>query len=428
MKINYRAKKLSFFGTIVLTIFFAAACSASRSELKNVASAASQGLDRQEYVAYFQKVFDLMRENYYDAVRQEDFDRFIETFDHKIYSQLKSEKKSNDYVRWRSAAFLVDFLRSKEDVFSAFYPPKFAEEYAKDALGERIDLGIDGEKRDDGFLVVHVEPRSDAYALGLREKDLILKIAGENLAALDKKTIDDLLTPLKGQKVLITYLSFEDRGEKTIEPTSKEYYKQTVFMCESPIPGIFCLELPKFNRMTSEDLLRYLVYVKEQNPKGLILDLRGNPGGPPLAAREISAFFLKGTEQFAYFQKKGQEKAELDVPVIPDEFKYEGPMVILVNKESGSAAELFAGVMRQKGRALLMGENTSGQVMLKSMFDLEDKGMLLLITSRGHYADGRTFSFSGLDPDNKVSEEYWPNLVKIAAIYLYKVSTGEIRI
>lgn len=425
---NQPAKKLSFLGVIVVLVFCASACAASKSNLKNASSAAEQGLDRQEYLAYFQKVYTLMRENYYETVRQEDFDRFIETFNTKIFAQLQKEKKSDDFVRWRSAAYLVDFLKSKEDVFSAFYPPKFAEEYAKDALGERIDLGIDGEKKDTGFLVVHVEPRSDAYAMGLRENDLIVKIDGVDVAALDKKAIDEKLIPLKGDKVKINYLSFEDRSEKMIEPVSKEYYKQTVFMCDAPIPGIFCLELPKFNRMTSEDLLRYLVYIKEQDPKGLILDLRGNPGGPPLAAREISAFFLKGADQFAYFQKKGQDRAELDVPVIPDEYKFEGPVVILVDKESGSAAELFSGVMQQKGRAVLMGENTSGQVMLKSMFDLDDKGMLLLITSRGHYPDGRTFSFNGLDPDNKVTSEYWPNLVKIAAIYLYKVSTGEIRI
>lgn len=422
------ARKLSLLGAVFLLILCASANAASKSTLKNAPSAADQSLDRQEYLAYFQKVFNLMRDNYYETVRQEDFDRFIETFNTKIFAQLQQENKSNEYVRWRSAAYLVDFLKSKEDVFSAFYPPKFADEYAKDALGERIDLGIDGEKKDAGFLVVHMEPRSDAYALGLRENDLILAIGGADVAVLDEKTIDEKLVPLKGEKVSIKYLSYEERTEKFIEPVSKEYYKQTVFMCDSPVPGVYCLQMPKFNRMTSEDLLRYLVYVKEQKPRGLILDMRGNPGGPPLAAREISAFFLKGTDQFAYFQKKGQQKAELDVPVIPNEYKFDGPIVILVDKESGSAAELFSGVMQQKGRAVLMGENTSGQVMLKSMFDLDDKGMLLLITSRGHYPDGRTFSFSGLDPDNKVTPEYLPNLVKIAAIYLYKVSTGEIKI
>jgi|CXWL01.1.fsa_nt_gi carboxyl-terminal processing protease len=416
----------------LLCVFFllgsTTACLAAKSRVKVNSSDSHEADDYQEYMAYFQKVFKTMRENYYETVRQEDFDRFVNAFNTKIYAQLKNEKKSSDYVRWRSAAFLVDFLKTKEDVFSALYPPKPAQEYAKEALGERVDLGIDGQKKDAGFFVNHVEPRSDAYTQGLREEDIVIKIDSADVAGLDQKAIEEKLNPLKGSKVAILYLSHEDRNKKFIDVVSKEYYKQTVFLREVPIPGVFCLEIPKFNRMTAEDLLRFLNYVKERNPKGLILDLRGNPGGPPLAAREISAFFLKGNDQFAYFQKKGQDKAELDVPEIPAEYKYDGPMVLLVNKESGSASELFAGIMQQKGRAVLMGENTSGQVMLKSMFDLDDKAMLLLITSRGHYPDGRTFSFNGLDPDNKITPEYQPDLMKIAGIYLYKVSIGEIKL
>jgi carboxyl-terminal processing protease len=382
--------------------------------------------DYKDYVAFFEKVYKTMDENYYEAVRREDFDRFIQTFNTKIYAQLKGEHKSDDFIRWRSAAYLVDYLKTKEDIFSALYPPKPAQEYAKEALGERVDLGIDGQKKDAGFLVTLVEPRSDAYAQGLREDDILIKIADAQVATLDQKQIEDKLNILKGSKVQIVYLEHETRQEKSIEPVSKEYFKQTVFLKEVQVPGIFCLQIPKLNRMTSEDLLRFLVYVKERGAKGLILDLRGNPGGPPLAAREISSFFLKAGDLFAYFQKKGQPKAELDVPAIPDEYKFQGPLVILVDKDCGSAAELFSGIMHAKGRAVLMGQNTSGQVMLKSMFDLGDKSMLLLITSRGHYPDGKTFSFNGLDPDDKVTPEYEPDLVKIAAIFLFKVATGEV--
>jgi carboxyl-terminal processing protease len=383
--------------------------------------------DYREYLAFFEKVYKTMDQNYYESVRREDFNRFLETFNTKIYAQLKGEHKSDDFIRWRSAAYLVDYLKTKEDIFSAFYPPKPAKQYAQEALGERIDLGIDGEKVDAGFRVKHVEPRSDAYGLGLREGDILTAIGDAVLQPLASKDIEEKLTPLKGTKVKIAYVDHEKFQPHEIEPESKEYFKQTVFLKDVPVPGIFCLEIPKLNRMTSEDLLRFLIFTKEQNAKGLILDFRGNPGGPPLAAREISSFFLKAGDLFAYFQKKGQDKAELDVPAIPEQYKFDGPIVILVNKDSGSAAELFSGVMQFKGRAILMGENTAGQVMLKSMFDFDDKSMLLLITSRGHYPDGRTFSFNGLDPDNRVTPDYEPDLVKIAAIFLFKVAAGEVQ-
>lgn len=425
---NKNVRTYAFLFVLAGVVASASGCAAAKSVKKPTINPSVQQDDYAQYIAYFKQVYKSMQENYYESVRQEDFDRFIQAFNTKIFTQLKNEKKSNDYVRWRSAAFLVDFLKTKEDIFSGLYPPKAAKEYAKDALGERIDLGIDGEKKDAGFLVTHVEPRSDAYVQGLREQDIILKIDNADVLKLDQKGIADQFNPLKGSKVVISYLSHEDRNKKLINVVSKEYFKQTVFLRDVPIPGVFCLEIPKFNRMSSEDLVRFLMLIKQQNPRGLILDLRGNPGGPPLAARELSAFFLKPGDMFAYFQKKGQDKAELDVPEIPKEFRYEGPMVILVNKDTGSAAELFAGIMQNKGRAILMGENTAGQVMLKSMFDLDDKAMLLLITSRGHFPDGRTFSFNGLDPENKVTKDYEPDLQKIAAIYLLKLSTGEIKL
>jgi C-terminal processing protease CtpA/Prc len=309
---------------------------AAKSRVKANSSSSQEADDYQEYMIYFQKVFKTMRENYYETVRQEDFDRFVNAFNTKIYAQLKNEKKSSDYVRWRSAAFLVDFLKTQEDIFSALYPPKPAQEYAKEALGERVDLGIDGQKKDGGFFVTHVEPRSDAYTQGLREEDIIIKIGSADVTGLDQKAIEEKLNPLKGTKVAILYLSREDRNKKFIDAVSKEYYKQTVFLRDVSIPGVFCLEIPKFNRMTAEDLLRFLNYVKERNPIGLILDLRGNPGGPPLAAREISAFFLKGGDQFAYFQKKGQDKAELDVPEIP--------LSLLTNRTTGPSYLYSGGI------------------------------------------------------------------------------------
>jgi len=154
----------------------------------------------------------------------------------------------------------------------------------------------------------------------------------------------------------------------------------------------------------------------------LILDLRGNPGGPPLAAREIASFFLPGGGEFAYFQKRDQPKASLDVPVIPDQYKYDGPMAILVDEGSGSSAELFSGILQRRHRAVLLGKNTAGQVFLKSMFPFEDESMLLLVTARGHHPDGAVFSFSGLTPDRLVEEGESVDLIQTASIYLVVTS------
>ena len=386
----------------------------SRSEKSDLTDIAYQ-----EYIEFFEEIYQSMQANYYRNIDRSGFDRFIKQFNTKIYTQLIDEGKSNSYIRWRSAAFLVDFLKDPEDIFSAFYPPKPAKEYEETALGMKVDLGIEGNLKADGYFVKHVEPRSDAYGKGLRPGDLILEIDQQNLLELDESKITELLNPLVDSLTKILYLSAQNQQKTDIEVLSKEYFRQTVFAAPVPIPGIYCLEIRKFNRKTSDDLFRYLTYFRSLGEiKGLILDLRNNPGGPPLAAREISSFFLPPRDPFAIFMKRGEPIAALDVPEIPVEYHYDGPMVILVNKGSGSASELFSGILQKKGRAILIGTNSAGQVMLKSMYHFDDESMLLLVTARGHHPGGEVFSFKGLVPDRRIKEKEENELLKYAAAYL----------
>lgn len=136
----------------------------------------------ERYVGFFEEVYQSFADNYYKIPSRESFDAFLESFRSQIYSQLLQENKSNDYVRWRSAALMVERLRDPEDVFSAFYPPKPAKEYEGTALAmtieveDRMELGVQTRAIPEGRVVTFVEPRSDAYEKGLRENDLIARI------------------------------------------------------------------------------------------------------------------------------------------------------------------------------------------------------------------------------------------------------------
>ena len=367
---------------------------------------------------FFEKIYKIMDEKYYKPVSREIFDKFVQKFDKQFFAELQKQNQSINFIKWRSAAYLVDDLKDSEDIFSALIPPQFAEKYEKKVLGKRIDLGIEGKLLAGAYIVTKIEPRSDAYLKGLRLKDLIGAIDQQPVSSLSDEKIQELLNPLENAVVMLDYFVFDTKEEKTISVVSQEYFKQSVFMIPVSVPGIYCLQIQTFNRKTSEDMFAYLSWVeKQKNDKGLVLDLRGNPGGPPLAAREISSFFLTPGEDFAFFEGKNQLKAVLDVPKIPQQYHYKGPIVILVDKESESASELFSGVMQSRGRAVLMGTNSAGKVLLKSMFNFDDQSMLLLVTAAGHYPDGRVFSFKGLTPDQPV-EDKSADLVHRAAMYL----------
>jgi len=381
------------------------------------APSAAQQSDHEKYVDFFAKVYDTMDKNYYYPLSRPVYEKFVATFDQKIYSKLKASGKSADFIKWRSAAYLVEALKSPEDIFSAFMPPKFADKYAKEALGKNIDLGIEGTLLPEGYRVDKIEIRSDAYEKGLREKDLIQSIDAVDVRTLTAEKITTLLTPLENAKVFLAYRDSVKKADHVIEALSKEYFKQDIFLIPVDVPGVYCLQIKRFNQMTGPDLARLMQTVMAKDDSGLIIDLRGNPGGPPLAAREIAAFFLTPDEEFTYFKWKNRPNASLDVPKIPEQYRYHGEIAILVNKDSGSASELFSGIMQWRKRATVIGSNTAGQVFLKSMFDFDDKSMLLLVTARGHRPDGEVFSFDGVAP-NVFSQESADDMIYFAAQYL----------
>lgn len=373
----------------------------------------------QEDLDFFVEVYKTAQEHYYKPVDPERLRKFIYVFNTQLYPKMKLTHKSNQYIKWRNAAYLVDGLKQEEDIFSSFLPPKDAERYETTVLGKRMDLGIDGEKVGKEYRVTWVEPRSDAYAKGLREQDLLYQIGGKKIAGLTEEEIQELLTPLVDETVVLRYREHGTLKNRKIKVVSKEYFKQLAFLVPTGVESIFCIQIERFNRMTAEDMARFMDEILQYpGETGLIIDLRGNPGGPPLAAREISAFFLSAGEEFAYFQRN-RSRSSLDVPEVADKYHYHGDIVILINEKSGSASELFSGILQRKGRAELMGVNSAGQVFLKSMFYLSDNSMVLLVTAQGHHPDGTVFSFDGLTPDIRVDDAQ-QDLVRYAAKYLLK--------
>lgn len=382
---------------------------------------------REQCLDYFEEVYRKMDENYYFDVRRSDFDRFIKAFDGKIYPSILLEKKSNDYVRWRSAAYLVDFLKQPDDIFSRFLPPKPAQKFAQEVYGQKIDLGIEGRMDVPGFVVNFVEPRSDAYELGLRENDLIVSIDDEEVLKLGEDKVRSRLLALAGTRVRLGYIDALTRKPHVIAPVSKEYYKQTVFIRPTGVPEVYCLDIQKFNRETNEDVGRFLPLIAAKKPRGLVIDLRNNPGGPPLAALMVSAFFLPNEELFAYFEGRHKPRSELKIPRLPDQFHYDWPMAILVNSGTGSASELFSGVMQARKRAVIIGKDTAGQVLLKSIFDMSDGSSFAMVVARGHFPDGRAFPFDGVKPNEYVPDEIPADqMIGNAAKYLLLKSEGRI--
>ena len=184
----------------------------------------------------------------------------------------------------------------------------------------------------------------------------------------------------------------------TVEVAAIEFFKETLSSIPTGIPNMQYVKINQFNQKTGDDLLMLINYFKRQGLDKLVIDVRGNAGGPPLAAREIANMFFPPNTDLFYFQKKNQPKIILRT--LPTPVNFSGEIAVLIDKGSGSASELFAGTMQKHNRAILIGaEQSAGKTFLKSMFEFEDKSMLYLVTSLAYLYNGQTYNGDGLKPD-----------------------------
>lgn len=350
------------------------------------------------YLDFMQEVFDTMDREYYAPISKETYDEFREEYLIKVIARLKDKETVIPEIKYLGAGLLVQKLKDPTDIFSGFLPPKETEEFKSEVLGYEQGIGLTGTMTDKGYLINRVEFRSDSYAKGLRPGDILLKIDGADVIKMNEEQLKKALFPPLGTKLLLDIFFAETKVEKQVEVEVIEFFKETLASVPTGVPGMYYIKINQFNQTTGDDFTKLLTYYMTKGMNKLIIDLRGNGGGPPLAAREIASHLLPAGTDLFYFQRKNRPKILLRT--LPSRIHYTGDLAILVDKGSGSASELFAGTLQKRGRAFLVGaENSAGKTFLKSMYNFEDKSMVILVTSLAYLYNGNTYDPSGLKPD-----------------------------
>jgi carboxyl-terminal processing protease len=186
--------------------------------------------------------------------------------------------------------------------------------------------------------------------------------------------------------------------------TCKEFFTETVENIPTGVPGISYFKINKFNRETAQDLKKYILEEGPENIDFMVLDIAGNPGGPPLAVVEIASIFLNPGDKLVYYRKKNQPEFGMVTP--PSDVNYKGRLVIVVDEKSGSASEILAGSFKAHRRAILMGKSsTAGSANLKTSIRFDDGSMLALLTGQAFIFDGTPMGSSGISPDYFIPEE-----------------------
>jgi carboxyl-terminal processing protease len=250
-------------------------------------------------------------------------------------------------------------------------------------------------------------PDTPASRAGIIAGDRIIEIDGESSYGLVLEEAVKKLRGPKGSKVSIKVLRLhendEERGPEELDFTLiRDEIKITSVSGEMKQEGIGYIRLHEFSERTARDLEKKVKELEEQGMRSMILDMRNNPGGLLNVAADVSDKFLEKGELIVYTESRDSEqnmkfKARQEPMIAADM-----PMVVLVNGGSASASEIVAGALRDKHRAVIMGEKTFGKGSVQSIIPLSDGSALRLTTAKYLTPNGHSINGIGIEPDIEV--------------------------
>jgi carboxyl-terminal processing protease len=270
--------------------------------------------------------------------------------------------------------------------------------------GKFDGVGIEITIRDNILTVVSPIDGTPAYEAGIKAGDQIIKIDG--MLSVDM-SLTDAVSHIRGPRGTVVNLSIRREGvgellefhitRDEIPIASVRHYLLT--------PEIAYIRISSFQGETDHDLAKALAEIEGgRTVKGLILDLRNNPGGLLSQAISVSDFFL---DSGVIVSTKGRDEAQnMDVSADKNDAPRDYPMIVLVNGGSASAAEIVAGALQDNKRALILGTQTFGKGSVQTILPLSDGSGLRLTTASYYTPSGKSIQASGITPDIVLNRIY----------------------
>lgn len=290
-------------------------------------------------------------------------------------------------------------LDSLGDPYSVYYTEEELNELMTDTAG--IYYGIGAYVGLDQTLnyprISGIIPGSPAEAAGLLPEDIIYEVDKESTQGLE---LEDVVAMIKGEKgtlVHLTLLRGADNEEVEIDVTRDEVKVPTV-NTKVLEDGVGYLQITEFDEVTPDQFVEGMADLRAENIKGLIIDLRSNPGGSLQAVCDIARQLLpKGTIVYTVDRDGNREDYTCD-----GTHEIDIPVVVLVNKYSASASEILSGALKDYGKATLVGTTTYGKGIVQRIFDLRDGTAIKLTVSNYFTPSGTNIHGVGIAPDVEI--------------------------
>lgn len=302
----------------------------------------------------------------------------------KIVSSYVEERDSDELV---DAA--IEAMIEQLDPFSTYMDEDMLEDLMVKTRGEFGGLGIIISVRDDYPTVISPIDNTPAARLGIRGGDKIVEIEGEQTRGW---SVQDAVDKLRGPKGSPVELGIQRYGVDEVLP----YTIVRDIIPVTSVPYHFVLQddigyvrVSNFAEKTAEEMRDAIDELEAQGIKGLVIDLRNNPGGLLESAREVSDLFLDAGQIIV--STRGRDGRRLQEIYANSDQRYarDYPLIVMVNEFSASASEIFAGAVQDWDRGLVVGRNSFGKGSVQSIFNISDREALKLTTARYYTPSGR---------------------------------------
>ena len=312
-----------------------------------------------------------------------------------LQREYVEETKSKDVI-YGAIKGMLETL----DPHSAFMPPNMYKEMQEETKGRFEGLGIEITMKEGVLTVVSPIEDTPAFKAGIQAGDQILKIDGELTKALTLMESVKRMRGPKGSKVTLTIM-------REGFPSPREY---ALIRDVIPIRSVRYevlekqygyVRLSQFQEKTDSEFQKAIRALEEETKgglKGMILDLRNNPGGLLDQAVKVSDRFIESGVIVSIEGRREEHKMKFNAHPQEDNLtRY--PLVVLVNGGSASGAEIVAGAIQDHGRGIILGTQTFGKGSVQTIFSLKDGSGLRLTTARYYTPSGRSIQAKGILPD-----------------------------
>ena len=316
----------------------------------------------------------------------------------EIFAKIKSDyvEQVNDKELLENA---IRGMLEGLDPHSAYLDEDSYKDLQEGTSGEFGGLGIE-VGMENGFVKV-ISPIDDtpAQKAGIKAGDLIIKLDDRSVKGMSLNDAVDIMRGKPGDPITLTIIR-ESEEKPLVITVVRDIIKTKSVRFETLEPGFGYLRISSFQSHTVESLRQAIYQLKEDNSgklKGIVLDLRNNPGGILTAAVGVSDMFLnKGMIVYTEGRKKD---SKLKFNAKPNAKLPDVPLIVLVNAGSASASEIVAGALQDHGRGIIMGEKTFGKGSVQTILPMNNNAALKLTTARYYTPNGRSIQASGITPD-----------------------------